>query len=150
MVLFMESAEKVPDRIQYSIYGHSGTSSRHILADDSSKLTNVTERWDLLQRMRTIAQSSATGDNTLRAIRDSIEELRLLENVDDRILIAFSDANMGPYDVSSEALKEVLQFGSSGGNNRIPVQVFLVFIAEEHAAKWLKKCLPPQNAFFLQ
>ena len=83
------------------------------------------------------ATSCPTGDATLQGTEWAVDAVvgGGAEDADDYIVVVLSDANIGFYDVSPEALTAALTADQR-------VLACMVFIAEPGAAEWLRRELP--------
>lgn len=80
------------------------------------------------------ASFCSSGDNTLAAMQHAIQEVTKEEG-DEYFVFVLSDANLGRYGISPEALANVVLSDKR-------VNVYAIFIAGEQDALWLTKLLP--------
>eukprot|EP00759_Apiculatamorpha_spiralis_P049025 PhF_6_TR44166/c0_g1_i1/m.67642 len=141
-ILVMESLHPYGTKFKLSMSGHSGSSDDVMLLDLKENIANPTVRGNVIERMYNHSMMSQSGDHTLEGIQKAAKKLRDIPNADDRIVIAFSDANLGGYGITPDALKACVMAYANVG-------VYVVFVAEPKAATYLLSELPPLRANFL-
>merc|ERR1712242_410286 len=111
-------------------------------AGSSSVPSNERERLHILRNMHAHAQFCMSGDHTLSAAVQAINELALsADNYDESIVIVLSDANFDRYGISPNQFTKILT-----RNDRI--NAFAIFIGSlGDQAEYLAKKLPSGKGF---
>jgi hypothetical protein len=141
-MMLMQSLKGLEDKYVYDIVGHSGDSAciEFIAAGKPPK--NEKKMLHVLQQMYVHSQYCWSGDNTLRATRQAIEDIEN-EKADDYIVIVISDANLQRYGIDPNVLGGILE-----ANPKVnAVALFIGSIGEE--AKHLTKQLPSGRSFYV-
>ena len=111
--MIMESLEGMRAKVVYNIVGHSGDTEKLPLADDwKTPPQNESERFLVLKRMELHSQFCSSGDSTIASIAHCSDVLARTKDVDDRIVVCVSDANMSRYGITSKQLRQALQRNS--------------------------------------
>jgi hypothetical protein len=137
MIMLMEtlSDPSVSHKFDFCIVGHSGVEHELLLVNFGSPPRSRDERARVIEKMYAHARSASTGDKSLQAAEAATK--RVSEEVaDDHLVFLLSDANLGRYNVSPAQLASALQSDAS-------VTGHAIFVAEESAAAWLAKEMPP-------
>ncbi|KAF4675664.1 von Willebrand factor A domain-containing protein 8 [Perkinsus chesapeaki] len=114
-VLLLEALNGFEDRFLYEIRGHSGDGPAIRLVDFEKPPKNEKEKYRVIQEMCAHAQYCSPGDSTLEAIQLATDRLVNAGPADEKLLMAFSDANLDRYDISPKQMDAAL--------NRAPDQV---------------------------
>lgn len=143
-LLIMESFEGMQSRFDYSIVAHSGDSKCIRLVDFGKPPENEKEYMKILQTMVAHSQFCQSGDNTLealdQAINDVVGETHDDEYSDDSIVVLVSDANLSRYGIHPRELGRIVRAGSDKPN---AVKAYCIFIASfGKEADEIKKALP--------
>jgi hypothetical protein len=125
----------VTHKFDYCIVGHSGVAHEFPLVHFGSPPRSRDERARVIEKMYVHARSASTGDKSLQAAEAATRSVAK-EVADDHLVFLLSDANLGRYDVSPAQLAAALQSDPS-------VTGHAIFVAEESAAAWLAKEMPP-------
>ena len=112
------------------------------MLDFKDAISELQVRESTIHKMYDSAFMAQTGDGTLEALRGAVQSIQKITDADDRIVIAFSDANLGGYNVTAEALKEVMTLSPN-------VSVYVIFVAEPRASQYLQAELPALQAYFV-
>ncbi|XP_076454368.1 von Willebrand factor A domain-containing protein 8-like [Babylonia areolata] len=106
-LMMMEAFENYEQKIKYDIVGHSGeTWADQIVSTDKSPKNNK-ERLNVLKMMHAHSQFCISGDNTLEAVKHSIQEVGQ-EEADEHFVIVLSDANFDRYGIRPARFGEIL------------------------------------------
>lgn len=142
LVMFTEAVDPFREKYQYAIHAHSGTAA-DIPVVEMGKWPSQSQRKDLPNTIQGLAKGAVSGDNTLNAAiraRESLLDLHRRDPADENFLILISDANLGRYNIHPLQLKNAL----CGDDDE--VEAHAIFIAEPHAAKFLRDNLPQGTA----
>ncbi|KAI6205157.1 Von Willebrand factor A domain-containing protein 8 [Aphelenchoides besseyi] len=140
-LLVMESLIGKEDKIKYDVYGHSGENPSIDFTSVNKPPTNEKQRLDVLKRMLAHSQFCISGDYTLEAIELAARKLSEATDVDERFVIALSDANLSRYGIRPTHINRAL-------NQEENVNVFLILIGSLGSqADELRKSLPAGKAF---
>ncbi|CAD5229391.1 unnamed protein product [Bursaphelenchus okinawaensis] len=143
-LLVMEALEGKKDKIKYDIVGHSGDSPEVVFTTASNPPDNEKAKMDVLKKMLAHSQFCFSGDYTLEAIEMAAHKLAKESEVDERFVIALSDANLNRYGIKPEHLARVLELEDN-------VHCFLILIGSlgPQAAE-IKRKMPPGKAFVIK
>ena len=141
-LMVMEALEGYSQMIKYEIMGHSGEESDLPLVKMGTEPKNEKDRLHILRNMHAHAQFCMSGDHTLSATVQAINELALsADNYDESIVIVLSDANFDRYGISPNQFTKILT-----RNDRI--NAFAIFIGSlGDQAEYLAKKLPSGKGF---
>lgn len=120
-LLLMEASKSFEHKFQYTMSGHSGDGPNIEFIKGGKYPSNEKERFNVMHRMHDHASFCLSGDSTLSATIDAINHVSKQEDVDDRFVIVFSDANLPQYNISAENLKNALYTSKN-------VSAFIIFI----------------------
>jgi hypothetical protein len=163
--LLMEALHGFEHKFVYSLTAHSGSTAELPLLEAGSPPATSDERARVVGSLFSHASSAASGqrsrslerggvskpsaachhlpnmagDHSMEAARRAIEAAAAVD-ADDRYVFLLSDANLGRYDVSPDALGAVLRSDPH-------VRAYAIFVAEPQAAKWLAEQLPFGRGF---
>ncbi|SCU65074.1 AAA domain (dynein-related subfamily)/von Willebrand factor type A domain containing protein, putative [Trypanosoma equiperdum] len=139
-VMVMEAFTGYEEKIDYAMVGHNGDSACIELVPFGKPPTNQKERAEVCQRMVAHAQYCWSGDNTVQAMRQSIE-LVTAEKGEAYLVFVISDANLSRYGIEPGELGEIMESNQE-------VQMFCIFIATlgEQALN-LREKLPSGHGF---
>uniref|UniRef100_A0A1I7YH63 VWFA domain-containing protein n=1 Tax=Steinernema glaseri TaxID=37863 RepID=A0A1I7YH63_9BILA len=140
-LLCMEALHGKEEKIQYDLVGHSGDGPEYPFAYKENPPKNEKERLDILKKMLAHAQYCISGDYTLEALDQAIRVLAKESDVDERFVIAISDANLDRYGIRPKDVAKILEREET-------VNAFIIFIGSlgEQATR-LQRALPPGKAF---
>lgn len=141
-MMIMQSLNGLEEKYVYDIVGHSGDSASIEFVKARQPPKNEKEMIQILQKMYVHSQYCWSGDNTLRATRQAIEEI-VLEKADDYFVIVISDANLERYGIRPSNLANILEADAKVN----AVVLFIGSIGEE--ARTLTKQLPSGKSFFV-
>ncbi|TKR72344.1 hypothetical protein L596_019812 [Steinernema carpocapsae] len=143
-LLAMEALNNKKEKIQYDLVGHSGDGPEYTFAYRDHPPKNEKERLDILKKMLAHSQYCNSGDYTLEALDQAIRVLAKETDVDERFVIAISDANLDRYGIRPKDVARILESDET-------VNAFIIFIGSlgEQAQK-LQRALPPGKAFVAQ
>jgi von Willebrand factor A domain-containing protein 8 len=146
VTMLLEALEGFEHKFRFSMLGHAGSRDRIPLfrgSYDTNTPPRIPDqtRLDIVQSLYSYARGAPTGDATQASIASAMSELVQHDRADDRLVIALSDANLGPYGISPEMLSNTLL---SQGDL---VQAYVVFLGDSRAANWLVQQLPVGRAF---
>jgi hypothetical protein len=121
--------------------GHSGDTPCAPFVEYGAPPSNEKERLKVVQRMAAHTQFCMSGDHTLEATRDAIEEVSThLDEADEAFVFVLSDANLERYGIRPEQLASELTANPK-------VQAHACFLASlGGAAERLKAALPAGKA----
>ncbi|CAJ0583659.1 unnamed protein product, partial [Mesorhabditis spiculigera] len=139
-LMVMTALEGKEQKVKYDIYGHSGDGPAQVFVQDKFPKNNK-ERLDLLKQMLAHTQFCVSGDYTVEALDYSIRQLAKEEDVDERIVVLVSDANLDRYGIRPKDLVNVM-----GRDSSVNSFVILIGSLGEQAAR-LQKALPAGKAF---
>ncbi|ETW77425.1 hypothetical protein HETIRDRAFT_156533 [Heterobasidion irregulare TC 32-1] len=135
-VMLMESFNRLSrkDKYVWDVYGHSGDSADIPLVQMGQSVSEVSERWAVVEKMNLVTQYAFAGDFTVEALEKATTEVSKFDG-DDHFVIAISDANFSRYGITVEDLKRAM--------NRHPkVHTALICIGEGAEASWIPKNFP--------
>eukprot|EP00928_Gymnodinium_smaydae_P008379 TRINITY_DN13054_c0_g1_i1.p1 TRINITY_DN13054_c0_g1~~TRINITY_DN13054_c0_g1_i1.p1 ORF type:complete len:146 (+),score=26.11 TRINITY_DN13054_c0_g1_i1:127-564(+) len=118
--------------------GHSGNSACIPFVDFRRPPRSKVERSRVIQNILSAAGTAANGDSTLAATELAIQAVEA-EEADDHLVFVLSDANLGAYDVTPEAMTQILRRSEK-------VKAFALFLSEPEAARHLRDGLPVGTA----
>eukprot|EP00117_Sycon_ciliatum_P049088 scpid7831/ scgid4687/ Uncharacterized protein KIAA0564 homolog len=139
VLMVMQALEKHQDKISLDIVGHSGEGETTFLKA-SQKNLNDKQRLSVLLRMQTHTQMCLSGDCTVEATENSVEEIAK-EEADEHFVIVLSDANFSRYGIQSSTFSKVMSKDAK-------VNVFIIFIGSlgDQAVRLVQQ-LPSGRAF---
>ncbi|KXS21233.1 hypothetical protein M427DRAFT_65996 [Gonapodya prolifera JEL478] len=139
-VMIMEALQTLGHKYKYDISGHSGDSDNIPLVDAERPPQNEMDRLKVVRAMLSHAQFTGSGDNTLPATKQAIQDISQ-EDADDWVVIVLSDANLRRYGIAPKDFGKVLTSDSK-------VTCVALFIGTlEDEAQRLSAELPPGRAF---
>nr|CAJ2467816.1 unnamed protein product [Leishmania braziliensis] len=139
-IMIMEAFAGFEAKLDYAMIGHNGDSDNIPLVSFSSPPANQKERMIICQKMLAYAQYCWSGDNTVEAMRRSIE-LVTKEKGDSYFVFVISDANLRQYGITPRELAEIIQ-------SKPEVKMFCIFIATLGAqASHLQQQLPAGHGY---
>jgi len=122
-LMVMEALEGYSEHIQYDIVGHSGEESDLPMVRLGQEPKNERDRLQVLRNMHAHAQFCMSGDHTLAATAQAINELASsADNFDESFVIVLSDANFDRYGISPSNFAKILNRQSD------KVNAFSIFI----------------------
>lgn len=133
-IMIMNAMHGFASKIVYSISGHSGSGPHHKFVEVGSAPDSHQGRAEVAHGLIAHSRACLTGDSTLEAAKRAVARAKQ-GDYDARIVILVSDANLGRYGVTAEALAEAL------GSDK-DVDAHIVFIAEPLAAAAIAERLP--------
>lgn len=127
MESFAESSSSMNGDIKYDyeLRGHAGDNANIILIKFNEPPRNEKERYQIIQKMCTYAQYCEAGDTTLQAVQYACDSIASIGVADDRIVLAFSDANLDRYGITPMQLNEVIMYRQTSDK----INTHIVFIA---------------------
>jgi len=136
--LLFEAFDGFDHRYRYSMVGHSGDTPALPLVEYGEPPPNEKERLKLVQRMAVHTQFCNSGDHTLEATYEAIEEVAArLHEADEGFVFLLSDANLERYGVRPQQLAAAL-------TSHPKVHAHAVFLSSlGGAAERLQAALPP-------
>ena len=140
-VMIFEAFAGFEHKYRYSMVAHSGDTPCAPLVEYGLPPPNEKERLKIVRRMAAHTQFCSSGDHTLEATREAIEEAsRHLENVDEAFVFVLSDANLERYGIRPSAFADAL-------TSHPKVNAHACFLASlGGAAERLKDALPAGKA----
>ncbi|ESL05510.1 hypothetical protein TRSC58_06839 [Trypanosoma rangeli SC58] len=120
-VMIMEAFAGFEDKIDYALVGHNGDSACIELVPFGHPSANQKARMEVCQRMVAHAQYCWSGDNTVEAMRQSVD-LVTAGKGDAYLVFVISDANLTRYGISPRELGAIMR-------SHREVQMFCIFIA---------------------
>ncbi|KAF8263236.1 AAA domain-containing protein [Lactarius quietus] len=131
-VMLMESFNLLTRKEKYA--WDSGDEPEIPLVKFGDSVSEVSERWAIVQKMKYITQYTYSGDSTLAAIEKAVDEVAAFDG-DDHYVIALTDANFAQYNITEDVLARAM--------NRHPkVKTALICISEDSEAAWVKRHFP--------
>ena len=139
--MIFEAFSGFEHKYRYSIVGHSGSTPCEQLVEYDTPPLNQKERLKVVQRMAAHTQFCHSGDHTLEATREAIEEVAArLDECDEAFVFVLSDANLERYGIRPGDLAKELTADPK-------VNAHACFLASlGGAAERLKDALPPGKA----
>ncbi len=108
-VMIFEAFSGFEHKYRYAMVGHSGDTPCAPLVEYGLPPANEKERLKVVQRMMAHTQFCMSGDHTLEATREAIEEVSThLEEVDEAFVFVLSDANLERYGIRPRDFAEAL------------------------------------------
>jgi len=108
-LMVMEALEGHGERLQYDIVGHSGEESDLPFVKSGHIPANEKERLQVLRNMHAHSQFCMSGDHTLAATVQAINEMsQSSESYDESFVIVLSDANFDRYGISPTSFAKIL------------------------------------------
>ncbi|RNF26831.1 putative heat shock protein HslVU, ATPase subunit HslU [Trypanosoma conorhini] len=139
-VMVMEAFAGFEEKIDYAMVGHNGDSACIELVPFGQPPAHQKARMEVCQRMVAHAQYCWSGDNTVEAMRQSID-LVTAEKGDAYLVFVISDANLPRYGISPRGLSAIMR-------SHREVQMFCIFIATlGEQAEDLQAEMPPGHGF---
>ena len=140
-VMIFEAFAGFEHKYRYAMVGHSGDTPCHPLVEYGLPPNNEKERLKVVQRMMAHTQFCMSGDHTLEATREAIEEAAShLEHVDEAFVFVLSDANLERYGIRPKAFADAL-------SSHPKVHAHACFLASlGGAAERLRDALPEGKA----
>ena len=109
-LMVMEALEGYSERIRYDIIGHSGEESDLPFVRLGNEPKNERDRLQVLRNMHAHSQFCMSGDHTLSATVQAINELSAAaDNYDESFVIVLSDANFDRYGISPSSFAKILK-----------------------------------------
>ena len=125
--LIMEAFNGVEHRFDYSIVGHSGDSPVIPLVNFGQQPKTEMDRMRVLKKMVAHTQFCSSGDYTLEAISQAKKDVaHQVDDADEYVVVAISDANLRRYGISTDHLKRVVEEKPEHGHD---VRTYAIFIA---------------------
>lgn len=140
--MMMESFEGMDERFDYSIVGHSGDSPCIPLVAFGNPPKNEKQRLKILRTMIAHTQYCDSGDHTLPAIAQAIQDVDEGKEHEDpslgssSLVIAISDANLERYGIHPRELGRVMEIPDVAKSHA----VFIASLGDE--ASGIKQALP--------
>ena len=107
--LVMESFHGYEGQFDYSIVGHSGDSPCIPFSDFGSPPKTERDRMNILKKMVAHTQFCRSGDYTLEGIAKAKQDVvGNVEDADEYVVIAISDANFRRYGISGKMVGQVV------------------------------------------
>lgn len=139
-VMVMEAFAGFEAKLDYAMIGHNGDSDNIPLVNFGAPPANQKERMVICQKMVAYAQYCWSGDNTVEAMRRSVD-LVTKEKGDSYFVFVVSDANLQRYGITPRELTEIIQ-------SKPEVKMFCIFIASLGAqASRLQQQLPAGHGY---
>ena len=140
-VMIFEAFAGFEHKYRYSMVGHSGDTPCAPFVEYGLPPANEKERLKVVQKMAAHTQFCMSGDHTLEATREAIEEVsQHLDDVDEAFVFVLSDANLERYGIRPSDLADELTANPK-------VNAHACFLASlGGAAERLKAALPPGKA----
>ncbi|CAC9451998.1 von_Willebrand_factor_type_A_domain_containing_protein_-_putative [Leishmania infantum] len=139
-IMIMEAFAGFESKLDYAMIGHNGDSDNIPLVNFGAPPANQKERMIICQKMLAYAQYCWSGDNTVDAMRRSIE-LVTKEKGDSYFVFVISDANLRQYGITPRELTAIIQ-------SKPEVKMFCIFIATLGAqASHLQQQLPAGHGY---
>ncbi|KAG5510829.1 hypothetical protein JKF63_07901 [Porcisia hertigi] len=139
-IMIMEAFAGFESKLDYAMMGHNGDSDHIPLVNFGVPPANQKERMIICQRMMAYAQHCWSGDNTVEAMRRSIE-IVTKERGDAYFVFVISDANLPRYGITPRELTEIIL-------SKPEVKMFCIFIATLGAqASDLQQQLPAGHGY---
>ena len=141
VTMIFEAFAGFEHKYRYSIVGHSGNTPCEPMVEYGLPPLNEKERLKVVQRMAAHTQFCMSGDHTLEATREAIEEVAgRLDECDEAFVFVLSDANLERYGIRPSDLAKELTAHPK-------VNAHACFLASlGGAAERLKEALPPGKA----
>ncbi|KAL5256307.1 hypothetical protein ACHWQZ_G011506 [Mnemiopsis leidyi] len=140
MAMVMEGLQGSDNRVRYDIIGHSGEDPHIPFVNRDIPPDNEKKRLDVLEEMHAHSQFCWSGDHTVDALNQAIQHAASIE-ADDRIVIAFSDANLKRYFINPNKIASIMTKDPS-------VSVFMILIGSlGDEAEQLRRVLPAGKSF---
>eukprot|EP00127_Corallochytrium_limacisporum_P004994 Clim_evm17s196 gene=Clim_evmTU17s196 len=139
-LMVMESLQDTGDRFKYEIVGHSGDSPSIPLVPEGKEPKNKKDRMDVLLEMQAHSQFCMSGDHTVEALKQSINEMAQKE-ADESFVCLISDANLDRYGIHPQQLTKIMDSESKVN----AVVIFIGTIGDQ--AEKLRRSLPTGRAF---
>ena len=129
-------------RFQYDIVGHSGDGPEMAFTAPDKPPTNEKQKFDVIKKMFLQSQFCYSGDFTLEALETAITKISKESDVDERIVIVLSDANLDRYGIKPHHLAKRLEADPN-------VHAFVVLVGSLGSqADKLVNALPAGKAFY--
>ncbi|KPI84112.1 hypothetical protein ABL78_6828 [Leptomonas seymouri] len=139
-VMIMEAFAGFESKFDYAIIGHNGDSDNIPLVNFGVPPVNQKEQMIICQKMIAYAQYCWAGDNTVEAMRRSVE-LVTEKKGDAYFVFVVSDANLPRYGITPQELTEIIQ-------SKPEVKMFCIFIATLGAqSSHLQQQLPAGHGY---
>jgi len=113
-----------PVQYQYELRGHTGDDANIVLVKWNEPPKTEKDRYTVIQTMQAYAQYCGSGDTTLEAVKYAVDSILEQGSSDDQLVLAFSDANLDRYGITSTQLNESVVYRKAD-----KVNTFLFFIA---------------------
>ncbi|CAJ0945171.1 unnamed protein product, partial [Mesorhabditis belari] len=139
-LMVMTALEGKEHKVKFDLLGHSGDGPSHVFVQDRYPKNNK-ERLDVLKQMLAHTQFCTSGDYTVEALDYSIKQLAKEEDVDERLVVLISDANLDRYGIRPKDIVNVMNRDST-------VNSFVILIGSlGEQAQRVQKELPAGKAF---
>ncbi|GET86211.1 AAA domain (dynein-related subfamily)/von Willebrand factor type A domain containing protein, putative [Leishmania tarentolae] len=139
-IMIMEAFAGFESKLDYAMIGHNGDSDNIPLVDFGAPPANQKERMIICQKMLAYAQYCWSGDNTVNAMRRSVE-LVMKAKGDSYFVFVISDANLRQYGITPRELTAIIE-------SKPEVKMFCIFIATLGAqASHLQQQLPAGHGY---
>lgn len=139
VLMVMEAFSKVESgKFVYDIIGHSGEAHDLPLVTTDKIPETAGRRWKVLRDIISTTQFTMSGDNTVESLEHAVKTLPTKgseEEMDDYIIIALSDANLGRYGITSKILERAMSRNSK-------VKAAIIFIGGAEEGERVAKDLP--------
>ena len=111
-VLLMEALDGFQKTFEWTLMGHSGDGPDHVFVKFGEPPKTDLERLKVVERMWAYAQHCQSGDYTLEGVQAAVAHLQKRDTqsgpADEKIVLAFSDANLDRYSISATGLEKAL------------------------------------------
>uniref|UniRef100_A0A182Q551 von Willebrand factor A domain-containing protein 8 n=1 Tax=Anopheles farauti TaxID=69004 RepID=A0A182Q551_9DIPT len=140
-VMVMEAFDGFEGKIRYDIVGHSGEAVAVPFVSENNPPKDAKRRLETIKMMHAHAQFCWSGDHTLAATEQAVDELAR-EDCDEAIVIVLSDANLARYGITPRKLNAALARQSPR------VQAYVIFIGSlDDEAKVVAENMTAGKAF---
>uniref|UniRef100_A0A182N1A7 von Willebrand factor A domain-containing protein 8 n=1 Tax=Anopheles dirus TaxID=7168 RepID=A0A182N1A7_9DIPT len=120
-VMVMEAFDGFDGKIRYDVVGHSGEAVAVPFVSENNPPKDAKRRLETIKMMHAHAQFCWSGDHTLAATEQAVDELAR-EDCDEAIVVVLSDANLARYGITPRKLNTALARQSP------KVQAYVIFI----------------------
>eukprot|EP01064_Diplonema_japonicum_P007129 TRINITY_DN1484_c1_g3_i2.p1 TRINITY_DN1484_c1_g3~~TRINITY_DN1484_c1_g3_i2.p1 ORF type:complete len:1838 (+),score=402.93 TRINITY_DN1484_c1_g3_i2:53-5515(+) len=140
-VMLMEAMQGFETRFEWTLLCHSGDGPDHVMVPFGKPPKNESERLKIVQKMSAHAQYCGSGDCTLEGLHHAASVFAHREAThgvsDEKIVLAFSDANMDRYGITSEGLEKALRAGKN-----VHSSIFFLTSSDGEAERITSKITP--------
>eukprot|EP01061_Rhynchopus_euleeides_P000906 TRINITY_DN10649_c0_g1_i2.p2 TRINITY_DN10649_c0_g1~~TRINITY_DN10649_c0_g1_i2.p2 ORF type:complete len:324 (+),score=151.54 TRINITY_DN10649_c0_g1_i2:83-973(+) len=140
-VLLMEALDGFSKTFEWTLMAHSGDGPDHVFVPFENPPKTDLERLKVVEKMWAYAQHCQSGDHTLEGMQAATEHLKRRDRqagpADEKIVLAFSDANLDRYSITASGLEKVLV-----ADKKTHTSIFFLASSDGEAERLVRQVTP--------